>query len=200
MARSPDQVLDEMLALLPEGMALPQAPGSRFPALLRSPAAEFARIEMQAEALLAEVDPRGTVALLPEWERMAGMPDPCAPNFALDGTPLATLAQRQQRLAWRITGQMGARPADYIALAASLGIAVTITEYREHDCEQSCEAPVYDSAWRFAWTINAPVTPIVDSTCEDSCELPVRTWGVAALECFIRRTAPPHTIVLFAYS
>lgn len=200
MPRSPDQVLDAMLGLLPEGMALPREPDSRFSALLRGPAAEFARVEAGAEALLAEVDPRATGTLLPEWERMAGMPDPCAPNFALDGTPLATLAQRRARLAQRVTGLPGARPADIIALAASLGITVTITEYREHSCEDHCEAPIYGTAWRFAWRVNAPATSIVESTCEDDCETPLRIWGNGPLECVIRRAAPPHTVPLFAYA
>lgn len=200
MARSADQVLDGVLGLLPEGLALPRERDSRFAALLRAPAAELARVEMRAEALLVEADPRATVELLPEWERMAGMPDPCAPNFALDGTPLATLAQRQLRLAQRVTGQPGARPADYIALAASLGITVTITEYREHTCEAGCVTPVYGPDWRFAWTVNGPATPVTDTTVEDGCELPLRSWGIAPLECFIRRQAPPHTTPLFAYS
>lgn len=192
--------LAALQSLLPRGPAWPRRDSTQAAVM----AAFAARLEMMQARILVlserEADPSQTAELLPDWERAFGLPDPCGPNIAADGTPLVTLAQRQARLVQRITGRMGCRPADYVALAASLGVTTTVTEFFEHDCEQSCETPVYGPDWRHTWQLNAPATSVVDSTCEDGCETPLRVWGNGPLECFVRRAAPAHTIVLFAYS
>ena len=200
MARSAPQVLAGLQSLPAEGWGLPPQddPASNFARLLAAPAAETARAEARAEQLLVEADPRATTDLLAEWERLLGLPDPCAPNLTAAGG--ATVAQRRARVVQRLTGRPRARPADYVALAASLGVAITITEFRHHTCELSCEAPLYDPAWDFAWQATAPATLVIDATCEDGAETPLRIFGDPSLECFIRRAAPPHTIVLFAYA
>ena len=195
MARAPDQVLAGLLALPAEGWALPRDADSTWGRTLAPLAAELAQAEARAEALLDATDPRTPGDLLAEWERLAGLPDPCI----IEPAGGASVGQRIGRVLQRLTRRRGARPADMVALAAGLGITVTITEHREHHCELGCEAPVAGPDWDWAWTVGAPATSVVDATCEDHCETPLRRWGDNALECFIRREAPPHLTVLFAY-
>jgi uncharacterized protein YmfQ (DUF2313 family) len=186
------EYLAQLAALLPPGPALSRDPDSVVMRLLAAPAAELARVEARAGALLDEADPRTTSDLLAEWEAVAGLPDPCL-------GPSPTVAQRRARLVQQLTGTRGQSPAFFVGVAASLGLAATITEFREHDCEQSCEAPVHGPDWRFAWRLNLPAVPVTDSTAEDTCETPLRVWGDTAIECVVRGLAPAHTIPLFGY-
>jgi uncharacterized protein YmfQ (DUF2313 family) len=200
MARAPVAVLEALLALPAGGQALPMADaGSRFAGLLAGVAGELALVEANGEALVSESDPRQADKLLPDWERLAGLPDPCAPAFALDGTPLLTLAQRRALVMQRITARRTFRPADVVALAAAIGVQVTVTEGFEATCEATCETPVMDAAWRFAFTVQAPAATVTDATCEDGCGTPLRAWGNAAMECLISRATPAHLTSIFAY-
>ena len=191
--RAPDAVLQGILALAPPGWAVPRDPASAFGRLLSAPAAGLADAEARAAALLDEADPRTTSDLLAEWEAVAGLPDPCL-------GPSPTVAQRRARLVQQLTETRGQSPAFFAAVAQRLGAAsATVTEFREHDCEQSCEAPVHSADWRFAWRLNLPAVPVTDSTVEDACETPLRVWGDTTIECVVRGLAPAHTTVLFAY-
>lgn len=185
--------LAQIAALLPPGAALPREPDSVLMRLLAGPAEELARVEARAAALLDEADPRGASELLADWERVAGLPDPCL-------GPSPTIAQRRARLVQQLTQTRGQSPAFFVAVAQQLGAATaSVTEFREHDCEQSCEAPVHGPEWRHAWRLNLPAVPVTDSTVEDGAETPLRVWGDTTIECVVRGLAPAHTTVLFAY-
>lgn len=233
--RTSPAVLDGMLALLAPGWALPRDPGSVLGRLLSAPAAELARVEGRAGALLDEADPRVAADLLPDWERAAGLPDPCL-------GPAPTIAQRRARLVQQLTQTRGqsrqflARVATSLLGGGDLRIALLapglllaplrldrphpagaqvavlggpaqlgtarlgmVTEFAEHDCEQSCEAPVHGPDWRFAWRLGLPAATVTDQTCEDGCETPLAVWGDTTVECVLRGLAPAHTIPIFAY-
>ena len=191
--RSPDAALHGMLALLAPGWALPRDADAVLGRLLSAPAAQLAAAEAAGAALLDEADPRGTSELLEDWERVAGLPDPCL-------GPAPTIAQRRARLVQQLTETRGQSPAFFVAIAQQLGVAsATITEFREHDCGQDCEAPMHGADWRFAWRLNLPSVPVVDSTAEDACETPLRVWGDTTVECVVLGLAPAHTIPLFGY-
>lgn len=187
------EYLAQLAALLPPGPALSRDPDSVLMRLLAAPAAELARVEARGVALLDEADPRGTSELLEDWERVAGLPDRCL-------GPAPTVAQRRTRLVQQLTQTRGQSPAFFVAVAQQLGAATaSVTEFREHDCEQSCEAPVNGPEWRFAWRLNLPAASVTEGTCEDGCETPLAVWGDTTVECVVRGLAPAHTIVLFAY-
>jgi uncharacterized protein YmfQ (DUF2313 family) len=133
-----------LAALAPTGPALPREPGSAFDGLLSALSGELAIVLGRARAARDEADPRAADELLADWERVAGLPDPCL-------GPAPTVAQRRARLVQQLTAARGQSPAFFVGLAAALGRAATVTEFREHDCEQTCEAPAHDTAWRFAW-------------------------------------------------
>lgn len=62
--------------MLPPGDALPRG-DSFLRDLLDALAQEFARVESAALNLFDELDPRTTLQLLPDWERVLGLPDDC---------------------------------------------------------------------------------------------------------------------------
>lgn len=184
--------LTQLQALLPRGAAWTRDPEAVLTKLLQALAAEFARIDTRAGNLLLECDPRLTTELLPDWERVAGLPDACV------GQP-ETLTDRRAALHARITAAGGQSATYFISLAATLGYAITVTEFRPYTCQSPCEDNIYDHDWAFTWRVNAPETTIREFTCESSCMEPLRSWGNLLLECTIARNAPAHANLLFGY-
>lgn len=166
--------------------------GERLAAELDAEARVLDAAQGWAGLLLTEADPRTTAAFLPDWERVTGLPDTCLGAGQ-------TFAERRDQVVQRITAQGGGTPAYFVQLAARMGYAVTVTEFDAHTCEDTCETPVYDEAWRLAWRVNSTLETIRDFTCEDDCEMPLRVWGNARLECGLSRYAPAHGVLIFAY-
>ncbi|EEG08219.1 YmfQ family protein [Pseudogulbenkiania ferrooxidans] len=189
-----DRYADQLAKLLPPGQALQAEPGSDMAIVLGSIATFLAEVDTRASILLAESDPRQAVYLLDEWEASLGLPDSCTVGEQ-------TIIDRQKSVVAKLTDRGGARVTRYIKLAEALGYpGATVTRYRSHTCEQTCEDPIQDEDWRFAWTLTLPSgTRVVDSTCESSCEDPLRTWGDSVLECVIQREAPAISTALIAY-
>lgn len=188
--------LRQLQALLPPGPAWSKeddAPTSR---LLGALAAELARVDGRAWQLIEEADPRTTAELFLDWERVAGLPDACAEAFGGE----QTMEQRRNALVGRLTTLGGQSPEYFIGLAAALGYAITITEFRVHTVEDDVEHPLYDEAWNFAWQINAALNSVTEITVDSTVEDPLAAWGNALLECVIERLKPAQSIVIFSYT
>ncbi|MGH9349378.1 MAG: YmfQ family protein [Vicinamibacterales bacterium] len=179
--------------LLPPGAAWQTEPGSRLKALLLGIAEELARVDGRAMALIDESDPRTTLELLVEWERVLGLPDPCVPGEQ-------SIAQRRIAAAARFTALGGQRAAYYIAVALALGYDITVSEFTPHDVDDDVEVPLVGEAWAYVWQVNAPTNSVGELTVEDTVEDPLAWWGNAALECVVSRLKPAHTHVIFAYA
>lgn len=188
--------LDQLQALLPQGIAWPRQADAALTRLLQAWADELARIDGRAADLIEEADPRTTDELLADWERVAGLPDACVE--ALAGTQ--TTAQRRSALVAKLIGIGGQSAAYYVALAASLGYPITVTEFDAHDVEDNVDHPLYGTPWQFAWQVNAAEETVSVLTVDDTVAEPLAWWGNELLECAIQRLKPAHTHVLFAYT
>lgn len=193
MAMTQPEYLSQLQALLPTGAAWPRDPDATLTQFLAAFADELARLDARGEQLLDETDPHSTFELLADWERVAGLPDPCV-------TDAQTSGQRRDALVARLTSTGGQSRQYFIDLAAALGFTVSITESRAHTVSDDVDARLYDDAWAFTWRVNAAQTTIWELTVEASVDDPLAAWGNVALECAIRRIKPAHTTVLFAYS
>ena len=189
--------LAQLQALLPQGPAWPREADAALTQLLAAWADELARVDGRAADLVEESDPRTTAELLADWERVAGLPDACV--AALAGTQTTT--QRRAALVGKLTTIGGQSAAYYIALAASLGYTITVTEFAPFQAGHSAAGdPLSNDEWMFAWQVNAPEESIVEFSAGRSCAgEPLRAWGNELLECVISRLRPAHTHVLFAY-
>jgi uncharacterized protein YmfQ (DUF2313 family) len=185
--------LAQLQALLPQGPAWPRESDATLTRLLQAWADELARVDSRAAQLIDEADPRTTFELLSDWERVAGLPDPCA------GEDQST-AQRRAALHARLTTLGGQSAAYYIGLAANLGYVISITEFHEHTVNDDVDYPIYAQPWPFAWQVNAPLNTIGLLSVGDTVDDPLAWWGNELLECLINRLKPAHTHVLFAYS
>lgn len=188
--------LAHLQALLPQGPAWPTDADAELTKLLTAWADELARVDGRAAELVEEADPRTTAELLADWERVVGLPDACV--AALAGTQ--TTAQRRAALVGKLTTIGGQSAAYYIALAASLGYTITVTEFTLHDVEDDVEHPLTGPPWQFAWQVNAALDTVGQLAVTDTVEDPLAWWGNELLECVINRLKPAHTHVLFAYT
>lgn len=195
MARSASQYRDYLKALLPPGLAFPRDRGTRIDTLLDGMAQELERIDARGEALVAEALPSSTTELLPDWERVAGLPDNCS------GLLGETLAARRADLIAKLTSIGGQSIQYFIDVAAALGYTITIEEFRPFRAGISVAGdPLTNDDWAFTWRINAPpVTVTLFRAGEGSAGEPLASWGNAALECRMVGLKPAHTIVIFAY-
>ena len=185
----------QLQALLPQGFAWPRQADAALTKLLLAWADEMARIDGRAADLAEEADPRTTAELLADWERVAGLPDPCVAALGIS----QTAAQRRAALVAKLTTIGGQSAAYYITLAASLGYTITITEYKTFTVRSKVNDPLNDLPWRFVFTVNAPLNTVRRFTVRSAVNEPLADWGNELLECVINRLKPAHTHVLFAY-
>lgn len=149
--------------------------------------------QIAAELILTEADPRSTSYLLPDWERVLGLPDPCAGQ-------LPTIDLRRAAVVAKITQRGGQSRPFFIALAAKLGFIITITEFSQYSVISPVNAPLCGWPWCFTWQVNAQLNTVRYLSVISGVNEPLATWGNALLECAIGRFKPAHTVVQFSYS
>lgn len=190
----------QLKQLLPRGLAWEMPAGGVLDGLLLALAEEFARIDGRAGVLLEEADPRTTLELLIDWERVAGLPDSCT------GAPEETY-ERQVALHQKLTGIGGQNRAAFIEIAARIGYAIELEEHRPFRVGDRIGAPVNGLAWAWAWTVLVrPFEGVFEEgdflahfRAGDPVGRRLVGFGQLDVECIISRAAPAHTTVLFAY-
>lgn len=191
-----------MLAnLMPRGRAWNRNIGSTMMALFDAIAQEFARFDQRSANLMNEADPSTALELLVDWERNAGLPDNCLPT---DGT----ITERRRRMVRKLTSIGGQNKEFFIALAAQLGLDIEIIEFSPYRSGMRSGQPIYGAGWQYVWQVRL-LPPSETNQFNIRSERMrsgsgragdrLRSFSVDELECIIRRAAPAHTIVRFAY-
>ena len=176
------QYAAQLLALLPPGRAFTGEAGTVTADLLDALAQELTRIDARAVSVFEEALPDTTRELLPDWERVVGLPDACAP---LDTSESA----RREAVVARLRAQGGQNADYYIQLAAWLGYPGGVVEEfagRAFTANSNCTDHLYSDPWRFVWILEVPRLP--DGS---------RDWQ---LECLLQRCKPAHTHVIVRYA
>lgn len=195
MSYTKDQYREQLRALLPPGRALPAERGSTLDGLLDAMAEELARVSARMDRLPIEAVPNTTSELLPDWERVAGLPDNCSGQLA------NTLQGRRADLVTKLTSLGGQSRAYFIGLAAQLGFTVTIDEFRPFRAGTSrAGEAITNGDWVFTWRVNGPPVPVIRFRAGQSAAgEPLASWGNGPLECRFNQLKPAHTNVIFAY-
>jgi uncharacterized protein YmfQ (DUF2313 family) len=206
VARTGVEYAGALRDLLPDGQAWPRNPQSYLQKWCSGNGLIWGDVDASAAQLLTgDSDPRSTIAMLPDWERNFGLPDPC---LAL---PPQTIGARQAALVDKMTILGGQSRKFFISVAASLGYAVTITEYSPFQCGISRCGDTRNAAgayrWqigpptiRYYWTVNVAAVPLVWFRCgESQCGVDpsLTIGGPTGLQCRLGQWAPAHTQVLF---
>jgi uncharacterized protein YmfQ (DUF2313 family) len=190
---TPDEWWTATLDLLPPGRAWPRDRDTviarYFGVLARE---RYLRHGRALDLLDVEAWPGTALEALPDWERVAGLPDPCRPV-------LGSMVERQRAVLGKLALRGGQTPEFFVALAASVGYTIAIVEHQAFYADISDAGdPVDDEDFR--WTVRALDQAVTwfeadISTGDDPL------WsatGLEALLCVIRRAAPAHTLVDFA--
>lgn len=169
--------LNAFMALLPPGLAWPRDADAELTKLSRALAYEYSRIDKRGLDLLEEVDPRTTIEMIDDWERVFGLPDECdQPD---------TLAGRRVALQGKMVGHLDPSIANIISIAASVGYTINIYENRRADlftCESECDDVLQTYESMFVWTVTTP-----------SGETD------AQLECVLDSLTPLHTVLVMVF-
>lgn len=188
--------LSSLQSLLPPGRAFTRDPDSVLSKVLTAVASMFLHAQLKFEALLDEADPRRATTMLPDWERMLGLPDHCTPAGQ-------QLVDRQRAAYQRLTEEGGQSRPYFIGLAEKLGEpGVTITNFRRMTCNSNCNDGLYSLADRFAWRINIP-RPALNvrlANCNSHCNAALQEYAPSLIECAINERKPAESSVLFAYT
>lgn len=190
------QYRNQLRSLLPSGPAWELERLPELDQVLQGVAAELARLDARAVDLINEMDPAGVSELVPDWERVMNLPDPC-----LGATPLyddRRLAVRRRLLA---VGDQSA--AYFVQIARSQGYPdATVTELRVPRMGRSRFGQAHFGTWKaqFMWILNT------GGRLSLGRRFGASYWGErfgmnpgSALECLIHRSAPAHTQVYINY-
>lgn len=139
-------------SIAPRGPAWPRSRTSTARAILEGLAASPAEVMRRGLQLLVEIDPRSTLELLPDFERLLGLPGPCTAG------ELQNVVERRAAVVQKLTAVRGSTPAELVALAASLGIISEAIEYHAFRAGLShAGEDLSNGAWLHTVTLNVPV-------------------------------------------
>lgn len=197
MAMTESDYVEQMRQLLPPGPAWDREfYGGEVDEVLQGLATEFARIDQRGDALLAELYPPTMRELVPDWETVMGLPDDCLPDDP-------SFEQRKAAVLRRHMAQGGQSLAYFVGLARELGYPdATAVEWRAPRFGRSRFGKARFGTWaaQFIWTIK------LGRRHAGGRRFGVAVWGERfganpseAVECVIKRWAPPFTVVLFEY-
>lgn len=176
--------------LLPTGRLWRQEEESVLHRLVTAFGVELAEIEERGADALLESDPRTTTELLPEWEALVGLPDPCIGALAV-----GTEARRAAVLA-RLVSLGGMNPAIYIAKGLELGFTITIEEPSYAPWAAGIGTAgelLYGSTTLGVGEPNWPYLAIIHAGDD------LTTAEKAFLECSLAPTFPAHVVAVFLY-
>jgi uncharacterized protein YmfQ (DUF2313 family) len=195
MTRTVAAITRSMIAKLTPGWALGKRDGI-LDSILGGIALALYDVEMGAEALMDETDPRKANRLLTDFERCLG-PDPCGRDSGS-----LNVAQRQQLAHQRWTARGGQSIPYFVQLAARLGVSITIDEFWPSRAGGlRAGQRLQPEGCQFVWRVNIPglVTVVNFRAGASRAGDSLGSFAVSSIECEIRRLKPAHTVVVFSY-
>lgn len=198
MAVTAQEYVAHLKALLPPGPAWPRGDAaSMYAMLIEVWANEFTRIDARAHALINEADPRFCAETFDEWLTQWGLPDECVLLWSnANQSTLRTL------LVHKVTSVGGQTVQYFCDLAAMFGYLIEIDEFRGYTVMADTLDVLAEELWPSTWEVNvlkSAGTKMTYHQVTGDVSEPLAWWGDALIECLIRRYAPAHTNVSFAY-
>ncbi len=188
----------QLLALLPPGPAWEGEAGAAVALVLAALAQEFARVDQRGYDALQESDPWSVRELVPDWERVMSLPDPCL------GTSPA-FEDRQASVRQRLVAVGAQTPAYFVGLAQQQGYpnARVIERRAPRFGHRRGFGAARWGNWdaQFVWVLQT------GGRLQAGRRWGATNWGeryganpASGLECLIHRYAPAHTVPQIDYS
>ena len=197
MGMTADRYRAQLQSLLPRGEAWPRQPDSTLGKFLAALSEEMARLDARAEQLLSEALPASSLELLPDWERLVGLPDTCSSELS------TTISERRGNVVSKLTAQNGCSRAWLVEFAFRLGYTIEIDEFRPFIAGISRCGDLLNSGHsvRHTWrvrVIGPRYTPF--RTGASQCgDLLGKITRAEDLECQLKRRKQAHTNLIVSY-
>ena len=187
--------LEQLQALLPRGAAWPRDPEAVLTLILDSVAESLADVDIRAVGLLDDIRPNVTVDLLPDWERVAGIPDDCSQKAS-------TISQRIAALLTKVVARANLNVETFGEVTESFGVAATVEEHDQTRANNATTLPTNGGRWRFVWWITLPASgDATYFTVLSTVDTPLLdVERNTELECRLQALAPAHTLLRVAYA
>lgn len=182
----------EIMDLMPRGAVWPRDPDSMLVALSKALGPTFSRIRDDAGALVNDLFPATTNAMLTDWENSLGLPDEC--------TPLnPTTEQRRAAVLAKFISTGGQSIPYFTAVAAALGFPITVTEYGPFRVGLNRVGdPLGAPGVTYHWQISSPsLNPIFFRAGLSTAGDPLETIGNTEMPCRLAKIKPAHTVLTF---
>lgn len=182
-------------ALFPPGKAWPVTFRTMLGKLVHGFAPELARVEAKADTLMNEADPRTTSDMLTDWERVCGLPDPCA------GVVDQPVPIRRSDVVAVLSSTGGQSKAFLQQLCNAQGFLVTLLEFHEAKAGRLRAGDrLTNGDWMFTFRVVADETAITEFVVDGSTVgEPLRYWNNDRIVCLINKHKPAHTYAQFVY-
>ena len=201
-AANRDAYRDHLHALLPSGPAWPDETESTLDALLLAIAERFAEVDLSGANLLDEILPNSTFDLLPDWERVVGLPDVCSVLGA-------TITVRRASLLEKLVTKPNLSASEFERIGRTFGVDIEVQELDQVRAEAlsarlallGTTLTVTGGRWRFVWWVGIPsAADVTRFTTLSTFDTPFLSIGRnTELECRLANAAPAHTRVEFDY-
>ena len=181
--------LEQLKALIPPGRAWSRERGTTLGAFLESAAHELAEIDGEAVALLFDIRPATTTELLPDWERVAGLPDNCS-------SLASTLVERRASLLTKIVTRLNLNPSTFEEIGLSFGVVLTVEEHDQSRAGTSTALNTGGGRWRHVWWVTVPSSADIrafDMNSDVNTPL-LNIDRNTELECRLQKASPAHTL------
>lgn len=172
------------------------APGeqSTLTKLLRGIADGFDRLSQRATALLLEMVPSGSTELLPDWERVLGLPDDCATEIS------QSTEDRRKAVVSKLAIQGSQSVSFYVTLLDALGYSVSVNEYPSFTFAGVTPDLFTNPDWKYTFEVVAPAVSVRQFRAgQNRAGDRLISYGNQLLECTIERYKPAHTRAVFSY-
>ena len=194
-----DAYRDQIHALLPAGRAWPEEADTTLDDLVQAIAVAFAEIDLNDANLLDEIRPSTTFDLLPEWERVAGLPDSCSVLGS-------TAAVRRASLLEKLVTKPSLHPSEFERIGRTFGVDITVSDLDQSRAETwaAAQMPAVDvtnGKWRFIWFITIPTSADVQrlNTLSDVDTAFLSVQRNTEMECRLQKANPAHTTLVIEY-
>lgn len=180
--------------LFPRGKAFKFTEGKSLTSVVKAISIPFFKVDKRAKQLVDEMNPLYTLELLPEWERVLGLPSKCTP------TENVTVQERRFQVISKLSIQGGQSKEFYINLVKLMGFNIDIKEHKRFTCVSKCNDAITNTdPWQFTWDVIVKEAVVYKFNAKSACNESLRVFRNETVQCLINQMKPAHTFVRFIF-